>query len=136
MGCALRRGMPCPRSCGSRGACTGLSAGTAAHAAPPPPPPPLQQQPQQPYPAAYVQTAPGVYQPYPAGAAPAQGVPVTGYPAAAGQPAPAPAAAAGPPPDFGSMSVHDLKAYLTARGANLGGAVERADLVAIAKAMR
>ena len=33
------------------------------------------------------------------------------------------------------MSVSELKAYLASRGAHLGGAIEKADLVAIAKAM-
>ncbi|KAI3424846.1 hypothetical protein D9Q98_008232 [Chlorella vulgaris] len=53
-------------------------------------------------------------------------------PPSAGGPAAAPGA---PPPDFDSMSVGELKQFIASRGATLGGAIERQDLVAIAKAL-
>ena len=53
------------------------------------------------------------------------------------QPYAAPAAAhQAQSPDFDSMPVHELKAYIQSHGGTLTGAVERADLVAIAKAMQ
>ncbi|KAL4437279.1 hypothetical protein ABPG75_004418 [Micractinium tetrahymenae] len=65
----------------------------------------------------------------PAAAGPAGMPPSTASTGAPSQPA---AAAA---PDFANMSVADLKAFIRGRGANLEGAVEKADLVAIAKAL-
>lgn len=54
---------------------------------------------------------------------------------AAAPPPAAPRAAAGPPPDFDSMSVGELKRFIASRGATLDGAIEKSDLVAIAKAL-
>lgn len=79
----------------------------------------------------YYQQAPPAYG-YPAPQQPA----VPPYPpgAAAGG---VPAAGAAAPPNFDAMSVSELKAYLRAHGAtDLSGAVEKSDLVAIAKAMQ
>lgn len=76
--------------------------------------------------------------PPPAAGAPAYGVPVPppgAAPPAHGVPAAAPAAAAAEQPDFASMSVLDLRQYIASRGATLEGAIEKADLVAIAKAL-
>jgi hypothetical protein len=79
--------------------------------------------------------------PPPVHAAP-QGAPP--HPPGAPSPPPAPHApgAAGPraapPPSaapFESMSVHELRQHLAARGASLTGAIERADLVEIARAL-
>ena len=39
-------------------------------------------------------------------------------------------------PSFDSMSVHELKEWLTSRGVSLTGAVEKSDLVAIARAQQ
>ncbi len=66
----------------------------------------------------------------PTAAGPA-GMPPTAASGSGGQPTAAGAAA----PDFANMSVHDLKAFIRSRGANLEGAVEKADLVAISKAL-
>lgn len=98
---------------------------------------------------AYGQPAYGAAPPY--GGAPPYGQPAYGQPAygappaaagPAGMPPPAAAGAAGQPaaagaaaPDFDRMSVADLKAFIRSRGANLEGAVEKADLVAIARAL-
>ncbi|PSC73847.1 Chaperone dnaJ 10 isoform A [Micractinium conductrix] len=62
---------------------------------------------------------------YPPPGTPAYGVPVP----------PAQHAQQAQPPNFDSMSVHELKAYIAARGARLEGAIERQDLVAICKAL-
>jgi hypothetical protein len=49
-------------------------------------------------------------------------------------PAGSPAGGTGAAPNFEAMSVRELKDWLRARGRNFEGAVEKADLVEIAKA--
>lgn len=87
----------------------------------------------------YYQGQAPYYPPGPPPPATATGVPVAPPAAAASAGVPPPAAhaapAGGPTPDFDSMGVRELKEYIASRGATLGGAIERPDLVAIAKAL-
>ena len=87
----------------------------------------------------YYQGQAPYYPPGPPPPATATGVPVAPPAAAAAAGVPPPAAhaepAGGPTPDFDSMGVRELKEYIASRGATLGGAIERPDLVAIAKAL-